>query len=111
MQYNRIKELIDKAEQENKKISQIVIEEEIYEREIERETVMGKELDELIYAMRPGITLPADPTAKTTSERAADSGKESQSPGEAGSETEAKKETEADTEDEKTSADVENTQS
>jgi cell division protease FtsH len=28
---------------------------------LEKETVMGKELDELIYAMRPGIVLPSDP--------------------------------------------------
>jgi cell division protease FtsH len=27
---------------------------------LEKETVMGKELDELIYDMRPGFTLPSD---------------------------------------------------
>jgi len=69
---------------------------------LEKETVMGKELDQLIYAMRPGIILPADPTAKTSSARTADSGKETDT---------ATEETEADTENEKTSADVENTQS
>ena len=55
MQYNRIKELIDKAEQENKKISQIVIEEEIYEREIERETVID-EMKEHLKIMRESIS-------------------------------------------------------
>ena len=35
---------------------------------LEKETVMGKELDELIYAMRPGISLPADPTYKPTAD-------------------------------------------
>ena len=31
---------------------------------MEKETVMGKELDELIYSMRPGITLPSDRSGK-----------------------------------------------
>ncbi|MFO7932211.1 MAG: ATP-dependent zinc metalloprotease FtsH [Thermodesulfobacteriota bacterium] len=31
------------------------------ERLLDKETVMGKELDELIYEMRPGISLPSDP--------------------------------------------------
>jgi len=31
---------------------------------LEKETVMGKELDELIYSMRPGFTLPSDSNAK-----------------------------------------------
>jgi cell division protease FtsH len=31
---------------------------------LEKETVMGKELDELIYAMRPGLKLPSDPGAR-----------------------------------------------
>ena len=55
MQYNKIKELIDKAEQENKKISQIVIEEEIYEREIERETVID-EMKKHLKIMRESIS-------------------------------------------------------
>ncbi len=54
MQYNKIKELIDKAEKENKKISQIVIEEEIYEREIERKTVID-EMKEHLKIMRESI--------------------------------------------------------
>ena len=40
---------------------------------LEKETVMGKELDELIHSLRPGIKLPSDPPEdqKTTAETAA----------------------------------------
>jgi len=97
--YQRAKDILEENRDILDKLTQLLL---------EKETVMGKELDELIYSMRPGITLPSDPTAKTTSERAADSGKETESPEETGLGTEAEKETEPDTEDEKTSADVEN---
>ena len=40
---------------------------------LEKETVLGKELDELIHSLRPGIKLPSDPPEdqKTTAETAA----------------------------------------
>ena len=43
---------------------------------LEKETVMGKELDELIHELRPGITLPSksldepEPKAEATPEQA-----------------------------------------
>ena len=54
MQYNRISELIKKADNENKKISQIVIEEEIYEREIDRSLVID-EMKKHLQVMRDSI--------------------------------------------------------
>ena len=54
MQYNRISELIKKADNENKKISQIVIEEEIYEREIDRSLVID-EMKKNLQVMRDSI--------------------------------------------------------
>ena len=39
---------------------------------LEKETVMGKELDELIYAMRPGFTLPSDQSEKADSKKEPD---------------------------------------
>jgi len=32
---------------------------------LEKETVLGKELDDLIYSMRPGIRLPATPISES----------------------------------------------
>jgi len=55
MQYNKIADLIEKAKTENKKISQIVIEEEVYEREIERSAVID-EMKEHLKIMRESIT-------------------------------------------------------
>ena len=54
MQYNRISELIKKADNENIKISQIVIEEEIYEREIDRSLVID-EMKKNLQVMRDSI--------------------------------------------------------
>ncbi|MCF8093986.1 MAG: ATP-dependent zinc metalloprotease FtsH [Desulfobacteraceae bacterium] len=48
------------------------------ERLLDKETVMGKELDDLIYEMRPGIRLPSDPSDHTE-EEARDKIKENES--------------------------------
>ena len=45
---------------------------------LDKETVMGKELDELIREMRPGIRLPSDPSEKSASEAEAEIRKEQQ---------------------------------
>ncbi len=39
---------------------------------LEKETVMGKELDELIYSLRPGFTLPSDSKAKADTKNEAE---------------------------------------
>ncbi|RLB83391.1 MAG: cell division protein FtsH, partial [Deltaproteobacteria bacterium] len=40
---------------------------------IEKETVLGKELDDLIYEMRPGITIPGiTPSSDTSSDTSPD---------------------------------------
>ncbi len=54
MHYNKIRELIEKAEKEDKKISQIVISEEMDEREIGREAVID-EMKENLKIMRESI--------------------------------------------------------
>ncbi|MBS0014349.1 MAG: ATP-dependent zinc metalloprotease FtsH [Desulfobacterales bacterium] len=45
---------------------------------LDKETVMGRELDELIREMRPGIRLPSDPSEKGASEAEAEIRKEQQ---------------------------------
>ena len=54
MHYNKIRELIEKAEKEDKKISQIVISEEMDEREIGRQAVID-EMKEHLKIMRESI--------------------------------------------------------
>jgi L-serine dehydratase len=54
MHYNKIKELIETAEKEDKKISQIVISEEMDEREIGRQAVIN-EMKENLKIMRESI--------------------------------------------------------
>ncbi|MFP4159201.1 MAG: ATP-dependent zinc metalloprotease FtsH [Desulfobacterales bacterium] len=56
------------------------------DRLLDKETVMGKELDEMIYEMRPGISLPADPTGpqepgESSEEREPETAQESANPG------------------------------
>jgi len=48
---------------------------------LEKETVMGKELDELIYAMRPGFKLPSDASGGADKESGTDNESESASTG------------------------------
>ncbi|MBS3758730.1 MAG: ATP-dependent zinc metalloprotease FtsH [Desulfobacterales bacterium] len=53
--YQRAKDLLTENRDVLDKLAEMLL---------EKETVMGKELDELIYSMRPGFTLPSDSNAK-----------------------------------------------
>jgi len=63
---NEISMLVKNSHQQAKEVLQenLDILHKLVDLLMEKETVMGKELDELIYAMRPGIVLPSDRAKK-----------------------------------------------
>lgn len=76
-----INQLIDKAYQTAKQLLQdnMDILHKLSELLLEKETVMGKELDELIHAMRPGLKLPSISLEDETDEETADKKQETDS--------------------------------
>jgi cell division protease FtsH len=62
-----ISKLINTAYQKAKKVLEenTDILHKLAEMLLEKETVLGKELDDLIYSMRPGITLPSTPVSES----------------------------------------------